>query len=97
MPLGFRRAIFIEAPDFIEEKPVILPLEKGGIESLREEITPALIPAFSPREKGNRRPTQCSSMPPVIGRALTKAKATLGRSRFQRVRGASTRPKGAKS
>jgi hypothetical protein len=63
MPLGFQCAIFMEMVDFIEEKPGIRPLGKGGIESLREDATPALIPAFSPAcpagrpgEKGNRRP-----------------------------------------
>ena len=42
MPLGFQHAIFIEMVDFIEETSVFVPFGKGGIESLREEITPAL-------------------------------------------------------
>jgi hypothetical protein len=42
MPLGFQRAIFMEVVDFIEEIPVFISFEKGGIEFLREETTPAL-------------------------------------------------------
>jgi hypothetical protein len=39
----------MEVVVFIDENPVSRPLGKGGIESLREEITPALTPALSPR------------------------------------------------
>jgi hypothetical protein len=49
---GFQRAIFMKGVEFIEETRVLLPLDKGGIESLREEITPALTPALSPSRGG---------------------------------------------
>jgi hypothetical protein len=54
MPLGFQHAIFIEVVDCIEETSVLVPLGKGGIESLREEITPALNPALA-TERWKRR------------------------------------------
>jgi hypothetical protein len=94
MPLGFQHAIFIEMVEFIEETSVFVPFGKGGIESLREEITPALSrssqfhplaphPAFGhplpcPRERETARPPACPAGRPRRGGIVGRRNALRG-------------------
>jgi hypothetical protein len=73
--LEIQRVIFMEAVDLIEEIPVFVPFWKGGIESLRESSTPALIPAFSPR-RGTVRPTLVLAAVSVVVRPWVHGKTS---------------------